>query len=500
MTVERGTRASPAGSRSTTRHPADATVVRAGRARCRCHWRRARWSPCATRSSAPAAVGPLGPRDRRGRRRRRVVRRPGQRARGRRDRRRRPPRSRPAGVAPAHVTGVFTRLQAPQRARGRARGVGRDDRGPAVRASPRAMRAAAPPGRSRWPRQPPRRAATATSGRPAPVARSRSSASRRASSSASAPPPAPDRPAAEARSESCELLNEILADTTILYALYKKAHWNAAGPTFYQLHLLFDKHAEEQGELIDEIAERVQMLGGISVGDPRHAAELTTIERAARRRGGDPGRPRPAARGARDDHREGPRGHRDDRGVEGLGLQRPADGRRPAAPRDAGLVPRRARRRRPARRRVAARPDARGRRALPGFREPAATTRRRTTSATCRRSLHRPATGSRSKECSTRVSCCPCGWPPRPQSPSPPSSPPRASRRPAPPTRAPRRAPPRPRRGRDPRRLGGRVRPAGVNLSRLPLVLVTADGRVITEARSRRSTRARWCPTSRSGR
>ncbi|HEY3334358.1 MAG TPA: DNA starvation/stationary phase protection protein [Candidatus Limnocylindrales bacterium] len=85
---------------------------------------------------------------------------------------------------------------------------------------------------------------------------------------------------AEARMESCQLLNGILADTTILYALYKKAHWNAAGPTFYQLHLLFDKHAEEQLELVDAIAERVQMLGGISVGDPRHAAELTTIERA----------------------------------------------------------------------------------------------------------------------------------------------------------------------------------------------------------------------------
>ena len=84
---------------------------------------------------------------------------------------------------------------------------------------------------------------------------------------------------AAARSESCRRLNEILADTTILYALYKKSHWNVAGPTFYQLHLLFDKHAEEQLELIDEIAERVQMLGGISVGDPRHAAELTTIPR-----------------------------------------------------------------------------------------------------------------------------------------------------------------------------------------------------------------------------
>jgi starvation-inducible DNA-binding protein len=65
----------------------------------------------------------------------------------------------------------------------------------------------------------------------------------------------------------------------VLYALYKKHHWLLAGPTFYQLHLLFDKHAEEQLELVDLIAERVQSLGGIAVGDPRHAAELTTIPR-----------------------------------------------------------------------------------------------------------------------------------------------------------------------------------------------------------------------------
>jgi starvation-inducible DNA-binding protein len=84
---------------------------------------------------------------------------------------------------------------------------------------------------------------------------------------------------AEARSESCRLLNEILADTMVLQALYKKSHWNVAGPTFYQLHLLFDKHSGEQLELIDALAERVQMLGGISVGDPRHAAELTSVPR-----------------------------------------------------------------------------------------------------------------------------------------------------------------------------------------------------------------------------
>jgi starvation-inducible DNA-binding protein len=82
-----------------------------------------------------------------------------------------------------------------------------------------------------------------------------------------------------ARSESCRLLNIILADTMILYALYKKHHWLVMGPTFYQLHLLFDKHAEEQSEIIDLLAERVQSLGGVAVGDPRHAAELTTIDR-----------------------------------------------------------------------------------------------------------------------------------------------------------------------------------------------------------------------------
>lgn len=84
---------------------------------------------------------------------------------------------------------------------------------------------------------------------------------------------------ANARGESAQLLNLLLADTMILYAMYKKHHWLVAGPTFYQLHLLFDKHAAEQLELVDLLAERVQSLGALAVGDPRHAAELTRIER-----------------------------------------------------------------------------------------------------------------------------------------------------------------------------------------------------------------------------
>jgi starvation-inducible DNA-binding protein len=85
---------------------------------------------------------------------------------------------------------------------------------------------------------------------------------------------------ADARLYSCERLNQLLADTQILYALYKKHHWLMRGATFYQLHLLLDKHAGEQNELIDTIAERVQTLGGVAVGDPRHVAEITSIPRA----------------------------------------------------------------------------------------------------------------------------------------------------------------------------------------------------------------------------
>jgi len=83
----------------------------------------------------------------------------------------------------------------------------------------------------------------------------------------------------DTRQYSVQRLNRVLADTQILYSLYKKYHWLMRGPTFYQLHLLFDKHADEQAKLIDEIGERIQTLGGVAVGDPRHVAEITGIPR-----------------------------------------------------------------------------------------------------------------------------------------------------------------------------------------------------------------------------
>jgi starvation-inducible DNA-binding protein len=83
----------------------------------------------------------------------------------------------------------------------------------------------------------------------------------------------------ETRMYSCQRLNQLLADSQILYALYKKHHWLMRGATFYQLHLLLDKHADEQLALVDKLAERVQTLGGIAVGDPRHVAEITMVPR-----------------------------------------------------------------------------------------------------------------------------------------------------------------------------------------------------------------------------
>jgi starvation-inducible DNA-binding protein len=81
------------------------------------------------------------------------------------------------------------------------------------------------------------------------------------------------------RLEMTEQLNQLLADTMTLRDLYKKSHWQVAGPTFYQLHLLYDKHYGEQAELVDTIAERIQILGGISLAMAPDVAETTRIER-----------------------------------------------------------------------------------------------------------------------------------------------------------------------------------------------------------------------------
>ena len=82
-----------------------------------------------------------------------------------------------------------------------------------------------------------------------------------------------------ARKQSVAILNQVLADTMTIRDLYKKHHWQMSGATFYQLHLLLDKHYDEQAELVDMIAERIMALGGISIAMAPDVAEMTRIPR-----------------------------------------------------------------------------------------------------------------------------------------------------------------------------------------------------------------------------
>jgi starvation-inducible DNA-binding protein len=90
--------------------------------------------------------------------------------------------------------------------------------------------------------------------------------------------------AEDTRRASADNLNQLLADTITLRDLYKKHHWQVSGPTFYQLHLLFDKHFNEQSELVDQIAERIMLLGGVSVAMSADVAEMTLVPRPPRGR------------------------------------------------------------------------------------------------------------------------------------------------------------------------------------------------------------------------
>jgi starvation-inducible DNA-binding protein len=83
----------------------------------------------------------------------------------------------------------------------------------------------------------------------------------------------------EVRLESIRNLNQVLADTMALRDMYKKHHWQMSGATFYQLHLLLDEHYEKQVEIVDEIAERIQALGGVAIAMPQDVAEQTRVER-----------------------------------------------------------------------------------------------------------------------------------------------------------------------------------------------------------------------------
>src|SRR5260370_35079836 len=101
--------------------------------------------------------------------------------------------------------------------------------------------------------------------------------------------PMPIALAEDTRRASADNLNQLLADTITLRDLYKKHHWQVSGPTFYQLHLLFDKHFNEQSELVDLLAEGIMMVGGVSIALSADVAETTLVPRPPRAREEVPG-------------------------------------------------------------------------------------------------------------------------------------------------------------------------------------------------------------------
>ena len=96
--------------------------------------------------------------------------------------------------------------------------------------------------------------------------------------------PMPHALSAKIAGASVTSLNQALADTITLRDMYKKHHWQVVGPTFNQLHLMYDEHYEAQSKLVDSIAERIQILGGISLAMAADVAEETKIPRPPRGR------------------------------------------------------------------------------------------------------------------------------------------------------------------------------------------------------------------------
>lgn len=89
------------------------------------------------------------------------------------------------------------------------------------------------------------------------------------------------------RQQIAQNLSLILADTYVLYTKTQNFHWNIADRRFYSLHLLFEKQYEDLGNALDDIAERIRMLGERSPGSMRQFIEMSSLEESSGDIGGD---------------------------------------------------------------------------------------------------------------------------------------------------------------------------------------------------------------------
>lgn len=69
----------------------------------------------------------------------------------------------------------------------------------------------------------------------------------------------------DVRQPVVKILNASLANEAILTQKTRNAHWNVSGVSFFELHILFEAQYKQLNEISDKIAERVRMLGGVTI-------------------------------------------------------------------------------------------------------------------------------------------------------------------------------------------------------------------------------------------
>ncbi|EIA07195.1 Dps family protein [Flavobacterium frigoris] len=77
---------------------------------------------------------------------------------------------------------------------------------------------------------------------------------------------------------SVKLLSTVLADEMTLYVKTRKFHWNVSGESFMEIHKLFENHYKQLEVSIDEVAERINKLGGKTIGTMSEFSGLTNLK------------------------------------------------------------------------------------------------------------------------------------------------------------------------------------------------------------------------------
>lgn len=80
------------------------------------------------------------------------------------------------------------------------------------------------------------------------------------------------------RQAVAEILNQILADEHVLYNKTRSYHWNVEGPSFMELHKLYEAQYTELAEIIDEIAERIRTIGYYAEGRLSYLLKLASLK------------------------------------------------------------------------------------------------------------------------------------------------------------------------------------------------------------------------------